>query len=88
MNAERQTTAWALIALKPPALPCVVSMTRVAPSNGLDDDNLAGSLKGIRDEIAKWLGVDDRDARMKFKPEQRRGKRGEYAVEISIVGAA
>ena len=41
--------------------PCTVTLTRVAPSSGLDDDNLAGALKGVRDEVAKWLRVDDRD---------------------------
>lgn len=43
-----------------PALPCVVLLTRLAPAQRpLDDDNLRGSLKAVRDEVARWLGVDD-----------------------------
>ena len=45
-----------------PALPCTVVLTRSAPSNGLDSDDLQGSLKGVRDQVAHWLGVDDRDS--------------------------
>jgi hypothetical protein len=39
--------------------PWLVTLTRLAPSAGLDDDNLAGSFKAVRDELAAWLGVDD-----------------------------
>ena len=35
-----------------------VTITRIAPRE-LDTDNLAGSAKAVRDEIAMWLGVDD-----------------------------
>jgi hypothetical protein len=61
VKAERQAVAWSLIGKDKPATPLVVLLTRCAPSNGLDDDNLAGSLKAVRDEIARWLGVDDKD---------------------------
>lgn len=44
-----------------PAIPCSVLLTRLGPSPGLDDDNLVGALKGTRDAIADWLGVNDRD---------------------------
>jgi hypothetical protein len=37
----------------------LVTMTRRAPSP-LDDDNLLGALKSVRDEVAERLGVDDR----------------------------
>jgi hypothetical protein len=76
---------WALPGNFPrPALPCVVLLTRVAPSAGLDDDNLSGSLKAIRDQVAHWLRVDDRDPRVSWTYAQRRGKRGEWAVEVSV----
>jgi hypothetical protein len=45
-----------------PLLPCSVHLTRIAPSNGLDSDNLPGAVKGVRDQIADWLGVDDKRA--------------------------
>ena len=62
VKAERAQTALALLGREKPALPCTVLLTRVAPSEGLDDDNLAGALKGVRDQVAQWLGVDDRKA--------------------------
>ena len=61
VKGERKTTAWVLATARRPAVPCSVLLTRVAPSGGLDDDNLAGSLKSVRDEVARWLGVDDKD---------------------------
>lgn len=33
----------------------------------LDDDNLAGSLKPLRDEIARDLGIDDGDQSLHFE---------------------
>lgn len=56
-------------------LPCVVTMVRHSPGT-LDDDNLQGALKGIRDEIATQLGCDDRDPRVRFLYEQAKGKHG------------
>jgi hypothetical protein len=85
VKAEKDAAAWELArwAEKPP-LPCVVTLTRFAPSNGLDDDNLAGSLKGVRDAVAAWLGVDDRDRkRVKYVYEQQRAA---WAVGISFEG--
>ena len=59
VKGEKEATAWALSSLIVQA-PCDVLLTRIGPSNGLDDDNLAGALKGVRDAVAEWLGVDDR----------------------------
>jgi hypothetical protein len=65
--------------------PVVITLTRVAPSNGLDDDSLPASMKAIRDEITEWLGLDDdRTPLIKWQYDQRRGKRGEYLVEAVI----
>lgn len=60
-------------------------MTRVAPSKGLDFDNLVSSAKACRDGIADALGVDDADARVTWHYAQRRGKPREYAVEVRVV---
>ena len=57
--AERTCTSYALMGEKKPPIPCSVRLTRIGRGL-LDDDNLVGSMKGVRDEIAKWLGVDDR----------------------------
>ena len=61
-----------------------VTLTRRAPSNGLDDDNLRPALKAARDAVADALGVDDRDPRITWNYAQMRGP---YAVEIAIGGA-
>ena len=60
VRRERGHTGWMLKGAETPPVPCSVRLTRFAPSNGLDDDNLAGSLKAVRDQIAEWLGVDDK----------------------------
>ena len=65
-------------------LPLTITLTRVAP-RALDDDNLRGALKSIRDGIADCLGVDDRDARVTWRYAQRRGSPREYAVDIEAV---
>lgn len=72
-----------------PKVPCSVLLTRMAPSNGLDDDNLVGALKGVRDAVAKFLGVDDKDRmQVRYRYAQRRGP---WAVLIEfgepVVGA-
>lgn len=79
---ERSTTGWALRTATKPAIPCSVRLTRVSPGNGCDDDNLAGALKSVRDEVAQWLGVDDkhRDV-VRYVYAQ---KRGEWGVEIEF----
>ena len=66
-----------------PALPCVVLLVRVGPSNGLDDDNLRGAGKGVRDQIAAWLGVDDRSPLVAWKYDQRRAPAWGMEVHFS-----
>lgn len=58
----------------------VVQLTRVAP-RPLDDDNLASALKAVRDGVADALGVDDRDPRVVWLVDQRKGK---AAVEVQV----
>lgn len=67
-----------------PALPVIVTLKRVAPSPGLDGDNLQSSCKASRDGVADALGVDDRDPRVEWRYEQCRGKPGEWALEICV----
>jgi hypothetical protein len=49
----------------------------------LDDDNLVGGLKVLRDSISRTLGIDDGDSRIKFEYEQQRTK-GEEGVAVTI----
>ena len=61
-----------------------VLLVRVSP-RPLDDDNLRGACKAPRDEIAEWLGLpDDRDPRVSWLYDQRRGAPGEHALEVTI----
>ncbi len=66
-----------------PALPLLVTITRIAP-RGLDSDNLVGSAKAVRDAIADWFGVDDGGPQIAWNVEQGRGDVGEYAVEVLL----
>jgi hypothetical protein len=60
MKSQRATVATVLGAhLDRPRLPCLVLLVRISPRL-LDDDNLAGALKAIRDGAADWIGADDK----------------------------
>lgn len=60
-----------------------VTLTRIGPSCGLDDDNLAAALKGVRDGVADALGFsDDRDPLLHWHYGQRRGN--DWSVEVLI----
>lgn len=73
----RGTVARSMMAVAP----LVVTITRIAPSSGLDSDNLAGSGKHVRDAIADVLGIDDRDPRVTWNVRQERGP---WGVRIAI----
>lgn len=76
VKAEREATRYA-IARKDVPIPCTVRLTRIAPSAGVDDDNLAGALKAVRDEVAACLGIDDRHTGLvRYVYAQQRGPWG------------
>jgi len=63
---------------------CLVVLTRIAP-RPLDDDNLARSLKAIRDGVADALGTDDSArSKLKWRYAQEKGPPKQYAVRIQI----
>jgi hypothetical protein len=62
--------------------PIQIRLTRTGPSQGLDGDNLQGSLKSVRDGIADWLKIDDGDPRLVFSYDQERNDRWRVIVEI------
>ena len=81
---QRKTVAWALWTTfrgATPVLPRTITLTRYGKGL-LDDDNLAGGFKAVRDEIAAWLGVDDADPRVTWRYAQEKSKT--YACRISI----
>lgn len=71
----------------PLGLPVQVVVRRVAPSAGLDPhDGLGAALKSCVDAIADALGfTNDRDPRLTWVLEQRRGKPKEYGIEVEIM---
>ncbi len=68
---------------KRPALPVVVTMTRIAPRM-LDSDNAVGAFKAIRDSIADFLGINDRDPRIDWRVLQEKGPPKTYQTRIEI----
>jgi hypothetical protein len=68
-------------------LPCVVTITRIAP-RALDSDNLVSCAKGLRDGIADRLGVKDNDPRVEWRYAQRKGAPKLYAAEVTISPSA
>ena len=52
-----------------------VLLVRVSPRR-LDDDNLRGALKAVRDAVAAWVGIDDGSPRWKWEYAQRKGPLG------------
>ena len=63
--------------------PITITLTRIAPRR-LDSDNLAGSLKAVRDGVADALGIDDGSSRIEWRYAQRKGNPHEYAVLVEI----
>lgn len=49
----------------------------------LDDDNLIGSIKPLRDVVASFLHIDDADPRIKFEYGQQKTD-GEQGVAVKI----
>jgi hypothetical protein len=58
-----------------------VRLVRLAPRR-LDDDNATAGMKGARDEVARWLDVDDCDPRVRFVVEQEQAPA--YGVRIVV----
>lgn len=89
VRANRNTShrAATYIALRqaraPHTLPCIVTLTRIAPRQ-LDDDNNVGGFKSVRDAVADWLDVKDNDPRITWRYAQERGATKEYAARVTI----
>jgi hypothetical protein len=67
-----------------PRLPVTVTLTRLYTANqhAQDGDNLQRSFKGCRDWIAKWLGADDADPRIRWEYRQECG--GVVGVRVGV----
>jgi hypothetical protein len=78
-QGEQEMVLWSIKATRmyPPRPPCTVTLTRISPaSRPLDDDNLRGALKNVRDAVAKWIGIDDGDDAVRYAYAQERGPWG------------
>lgn len=83
-RAKSQRTAMRLLAPKWTAGPLlVVKLTRLGPRE-LDTDNLAGSMKAVRDALADWLRVDDATPLVRWEYAQEKGPPG-IRVEVTAV---
>ena len=81
---HKTATYYALRAAGAPhALPCHVTITRVAP-RALDGDNAVAGAKACRDGVALWLQCDDADPRITWAYAQRQGGVREYAAEVEM----
>jgi hypothetical protein len=85
VKKEREAAQWVLSGQPAPAGPVRVLLCRVSPSSrGLDQDNLLGSLKAVRDQVASWLDRDNAHESITWQYAQRAGKPAEWAVEIEV----
>jgi hypothetical protein len=89
-KAQREVAHAHVLSARPlPDLPVVITVRRLAPSQGLDPhDGLGAALKGVIDGTADALGLkNDRDPRVTWRLEQERGPRNYYGVVIRIEAA-
>lgn len=84
VRREREAVAWALFVGKPPKGRVRVTLTRLMAGKGLDGDNLQGSCKGPRDQVAQWLGRDDADPSIEWVYAQGVAppKKGALRIEV------
>lgn len=66
---QQAMVAFALAAARKYAGVVTVQLTRIGKRK-LDDDNLVSAFKATRDQVAKWLGVDDGDDAVKYEYDQ------------------
>lgn len=62
-----------------------VTLMRPIARIPLDTDNLSGAFKSVRDEVASYLGVDDRSDRIHWVYTQEKGKGLKPTVTIEVL---
>jgi hypothetical protein len=86
VKRERGMVRLVLGSREPPPLPVRVTLTRCSVGM-LDDDNAVGAMKAVRDEVAAWLGIDDRDPRVTWRVEQAKVPRLRAGTVITVEAA-
>lgn len=86
VRAERVAANFGIRSPGMPNLPVAVTLTRLSAGT-LDDDNLQGAFKAIRDGVADAYGVPDNDPRIAWRYSQERCKRGQFGVRIEVEAA-
>jgi len=80
----RETTRMLIqVATNGKTFPLIVRLVYVGPRQ-LDDDGIASAVKSLRDGVADALGVDDRDPRVVWVPDQERGGVREYGARVEV----
>ena len=77
---QRDAVAIFLNGQAKPSLPCIVRLTR-SGGRHLDDDNLRSALKAVRDEVAKWLNINDGGTQVKWEYSERKAKTQSVIIE-------
>ena len=81
---HKQAVQMAWVTAPPMQPPYTVRLTRLSAGT-LDGDNLSSALKAVRDQVAKQLGVDDRDSPdLRWVYAQEKAKRGVYRVICEV----
>ena len=80
VKGQRNAVTMYLIGQAKPSLPCVVRLTR-SGGRHLDDDNLRSALKAVRDEVAKWLNINDGGTLVKWEYAERKAKTQSVIIE-------
>ena len=82
VKSERAATA---LIVKPFPVPCIVRLIRQSSAT-VDDVNLQGACKAVRDEVAKICGVDDKPGSgITWVYAQEKVKRGVWAVRVEML---
>tara|TARA_R110000868_G_scaffold398689_2_gene672063 strand:+ start:582 stop:941 length:360 start_codon:yes stop_codon:yes gene_type:complete len=81
-KAQRAQAYLLTFGLRRMLLPATVRLTRISPRE-LDDDNLRGAIKAVRDGIADRLGINDRDPRVKWEYGQEKGRPKQRGVQVT-----
>ncbi len=80
---ERERAFWSLRGSRRPKLPVVVTLTRISRTP-MDDDNIRGAFKAVRDGIADAYSLADNDPRISFRYTQEQGSTGQFDIRIEV----